>query len=132
MSEDQDFQKHHQPKPCSHCGGFAGYAPIPEMDYHEADVYFCHRCQAEYIYFRGTGNLASVSLYTTINGKMYRWSTNRTIGQLWRIKIPGIPGEKKNEGVEMIRSFNPDVGEAIPNITPENIEEKIRTILVFS
>ncbi len=126
-----NFQKHHQPKPCSYCGGFAGYAPIPEMDYHEADVYFCHRCQAEYVYFRRSESLANTSLYTTINGKMYRWSENRGIGQLFHIKIPGITGQKKNEGLEMVRAFDPDRGDAVPHITPQNIADKIRTILVF-
>lgn len=131
MSEDQEFQKHHQPKPCSHCGGFAGYVPIAEMDAHEVDVYFCTRCQAEFTYFRNSGLLASSSLYTTINSRMYRWCCIRGTYQLWHIKEPGIPGKMKNGDREMIRAFSPNKGESIPNITPLNIEEKIKTILVF-
>ena len=125
------FQKHHQPKPCTYCGGPAGYAPIAEMDYHEADVYFCQRCRAEYVYFRRTDFLANTSLYVDIGEKTYRWSETRSIGQLWYVEKPGEPGKKKNEGMKLVRSFSPDLGETIPGITPFNIEEKVRTILVF-
>jgi hypothetical protein len=101
------------------------------MDYHEADVYFCHRCQAEYVYFRRSSSLANTSLYTTIGGRMYRWSIARSIGQVWYIKTPGEPGVRRNEGMELVKSFCPEAGESIPQLTPANINEKLRTWLVF-
>lgn len=125
------FQQHHLPKPCEYCGGSAGYSPIDEMNRHEADVYFCQRCKAEYIYFRRTEFLANTSLYVEINGKTYRWSHNRGIGQLWFIEKPGEPGVRRNDGIKLVRTFSPGVGESVPQITPSNIEEKVRTILVF-
>lgn len=125
------FEQYHQPKPCTYCGGPAGYAPIPEMDHHGADVYFCQRCQAEYIYFRKTEFLANTSLYTKIGERTYRWSVARGVGQIWYIKTPGEPGVRRNEGMELVKAFLPNNGDVIPTLTPENINERLRTWLVF-
>jgi hypothetical protein len=132
MSEDQDFQKHHLPKPCTFCGQAAGYAPLEEMEYHGVGVYFCHTCNAEYLYYQ-SGEMASTSLYTEIHGRMYRWTVS--IGRnslwasatLWYVEKPGIPGKKKNEGLVPVKDFeNP-----LPDVNPQNINEKLKTWLVF-
>lgn len=133
MSEDQEFQNHHLPKPCQFCGQGAAYSPLNEMEYHGVGVYFCHSCSAEYLYYQ-SGGLASSSLYTEINGKMFRWTV--VVGRnsmwcsatLWYIEKPGIPGKKKNEGMIPIKEFDyPNV----PHLTPQNVNEKLRTWLVF-
>lgn len=134
MNEDFEYQK-----PCKFCEGFSIYSPIEQMDYHGVGVYFCHPCKAEYLYFgpnsrakRITSDLASTSLYTEINNRTYRWTVNSagTAG-LWRIKEPGTPGQKKNEGLVSIKSFSAHQGDTIPIITPSNVNEKIRTWLTF-
>lgn len=89
---------------------------------------FCYRCSAEYIYFLDEKPF-SISLYTTINDKMYRWTTYRHCkdSQLWYVKNPGIPGVRRNSGLEFIKAFNLDA----PKITPDNISNKLPIYLLF-
>lgn len=121
------MDKYHHLKPCRFCINGASYAPLNEMEKHDIKVYFCHDCKAEYLYFPD-GLAASVSLYTEINQRMYRWTvSSQHVAQLTYIKDPGIPGTRKNENLEFIKSFKKDY----PHITPQNINEKIRVWLVF-
>jgi hypothetical protein len=69
----------------------------------------------------------SVSIYATHNSKMYRWTSTGTAAHLWYIKTPGIPGTRKNENLELIKTFNQD----IPIITPDNFIEKLSVYLLF-
>jgi hypothetical protein len=64
---------------------------------------------------------------------MYRWTVS--IGRnslwasatLWYVEKPGIPGKKKNEGLVPVKDFeNP-----LPDVNPQNINEKLKTWLVF-
>lgn len=131
MSEDEEFQKHHLPKPCQFCSNMAGYAPLDEMEKHNVGVYYCHTCKAEYLFFRDA-RMASVSLYTAIKDKMYRWTvTSVGSAQLWYVSVPGIPGVKKNEGLVPIKSWDTSRGDTLPQLTPDNINEKLRTWLLF-
>ena len=124
-----DSSNKHAPKPCSFCNQDAKYTPLKEMSYHGVGIYFCYTCNTEYLYYQ-SGDLASTSIYTEISGKMYRWTiTSMNSCHLWQIKTPGIPGVKKNEGLFLIKNFSSN--DALPNITPQNINEKIKTWLVF-
>lgn len=124
---DKDFQKHHLPKPCKFCGRGASYAPLAEMDKYGADVYFCHPCQAEYVFWSRTEDFNSVSLYTTLNGKMYRLQYQAdNVAVLSHIKTPGEPGTRVNKDIERIKVFSYH-----PEATPENVNEKIKTWLVY-
>lgn len=125
MNESQR-KKYYAPKPCTFCGAGATYSPLDELDKHGVDVYFCHPCRAEYLYF-WDGQCASTSLYTEINKKMYRWTISSSSAVLWYIKNPGTPGTRKNDGIEFIKAFKEDV----PVITPQNVNEKLRTWLIF-
>jgi hypothetical protein len=119
-------------KPCKFCDGYAIHAPVDEMKKHGAEVFFCHDCQAEYIYFIKKDICASTSLYTKINNRMFRWTvTSAGIGTLSRIINPGVPGIKKNGKVEFLKSFNPKLGQKFNSITPKNIYEKIKTWILF-
>src|SRR4051812_47571370 len=110
-------------KKCTFCLKEAPHSPILEMERHGVEIYFCHECKAEYLYFVG-GTLAGTSLYTEINNKTYRWSFNSTgSAQLWFIKEPGEPGVRKNENLVPIKYFSYD--EKVPQITPTNINEKL-------
>jgi hypothetical protein len=69
----------------------------------------------------------SVSIYATHNSKMYRWTSTGAAAHLWYIKTPGIPGTRKNENLELIKTLNQD----IPIITPDNFIEKLSVYLLF-
>ena len=99
------------------------------MEEYDVEVHFCDTCQTEYLYWSDDEPL-SWSLYTIVNGKMYRWtySMNGT-ALLYFVKEPGIPGTRKNNGLEKLYSCPIDAG---PEMTPQNVADKIKTILVFA
>lgn len=130
MSED--FQEYHLPKACKFCSNMAAYSPLHELDSSinkRIAIYFCVDCKAEYLYWRHNDSLYTWSLYTNINDKVYRWSViqDDDLASLWLVKVPGVPGIQVNKGVSHIKSFDAP----LPDITPTNINEKIRTWLVF-
>lgn len=127
-----DFKKHHLPKPCKFCGQGAGYHPLKQMDKYGMDVYFCHVCQAEYVYYQ-SGTLSGFNIYIKINNKTYRWSSSPDgkTASVWHIGEPGVPGVKANRRSTCLKQFSADAGDIFPSITPQNIESKLRTWLVF-
>jgi len=133
MSEVEDFQNHHLPMPCKFCPNMAAHSPLHELSaeafMQRFSIYFCSNCHAEYIY-KKRGPLYSWSLYTTINEKVYRWSllADHSSATLWLVKVPGVPGIRVNKGMKLIKAFD---GDLIPDITPININDKVRTWLVF-
>ena len=103
--------------------GFTTGGPKPRT----IKVHFCSGCQAEYVFW---GDNPSVNLYTTVNGNLYRWSKDTLLGnagRLWHVKDPGIPGIKQNSNLHMLKSFDVD----IPDITPHNVNEKVRFMLLW-
>lgn len=121
-------------KVCHFCQQPTQYAPIPPGQSYALNkikvlrIHFCFQCNAEYVFWTDNGALASVHLYVTVNDKMYRWSTSPSekLGRLWYVEKPGIPGKQVNEGVVLLKNF-----QEFSEITPSNIEEKIRFILPF-
>jgi len=113
-------------KSCQFCNGFAQHSPLQELSRYKVAIYFCHLCQAEYLY-SGNDELLSVSLYTTINNRMYRWSLSSDFARLWWVKKPGITGVKKNEGLVCLLTLE----ENIPSLLPSNINEKVKNWLLF-
>lgn len=118
---------------CKFCNNPATYAPLPHMENFNVKIFFCHPCQAEYLYYMQDGEPSnkpsSVSLYTTVSGRMFRWTVMaHGHGQLWKVGKPGIPGIKMNEDMEAVVHF--DDLEGI-QLTPKNIEGKIRSWLPF-
>ena len=91
-------------------------------------IHFCEDCLAEYVYWSKDGELASLHLYTTINDKMYRWTTypTRAVAFLSYVEDPGIPGLRPNQKVQTLQKFTD-----FPDITPSNINEKVRAWLPF-
>jgi hypothetical protein len=118
---------------CKYCNQEVPYRPIEDMERYNVKVHFCDSCQAEYlIWSNGVRN--SVSLYTSINDKMYRWSVYKDItATLWWIKTPGEPGTRVNKDLTVIKSFGDrdDDTDPLPILTPSNIREKLRTWLIF-
>ncbi len=113
---------------CIYCKKEVPPAPLPEMESLGATVFFCHACKTEYVFW-SDGELASHSLYTKINDRTYRWTVGAGVCQLWYIGDPGEPGVRVNKNMQSIKAFN---FKNSPNITPNNIQQKIRTILVLS
>ena len=114
-----------QPKPCYFCNKKVAYEPLTEMERFEAKVFFCHFCLVEYVYW--SNNHVTYSIYSTYRDKMYRWTASNTRARLWYVKNPGIPGTKKNQNIELLKTFNSD----IPNITPDNFIDKLPIYLLF-
>lgn len=113
---------------CIYCKKEVPPAPLPEMEAHAATVFFCHDCKAEYVFW-SDGILASHSLYTEISGRTYRWTVGGGIGQIWYVGDPGEPGVRVNKNMQSIKAFS---FKNCPNITPTNIQQKIKNILVLS
>ena len=61
---------------CDFCQTSPAHAPVPTMEQRGIKVYFCTTCDAEYIYFRD-GTRCSVSLYTKLHDKTYRWTLGK-------------------------------------------------------
>ena len=123
---------------CLYCKKSASYTPLSAMEKHGVKIYFCRRCQAEYLYYEG-GDRASVSIYTILYDKTYRWTvtrgatSNQPTARLWYVESPGIPGQQPNEGLKLLAKFghlNPQ-SPIVPEITPSNIRRKIKTYLMM-
>ena len=104
-----------------------------------ANIYWCAKCSLETIDWHQSKRV-SWSLYTEINGRTFRWTTysdQPDYATLWRIGIPGIPGETINQDVKCVAAFGLDAGGAlhagniIPEITPQNIVTKVSIYLAF-
>lgn len=115
---------------CQFCKKEAPYKPLEEMEKLEVKVYFCFTCNAEYLVWKN-GSLGSISLYTIINKKMYRWTDNlHGTVSLNYVKEPGEPGVRTNK-LENILVLGPEVPKP-SSVTPDNVEDKIRNYLIFS
>lgn len=117
---------------CKFCQKETVYVPLiikggnGDKSFHTFDVHYCYECAAEYVKWSGSN---AIHLYTTINTRMYRWSITDKGGSsyLWYVGEPGEPGVRPNHKLKMLKSFK----ENFLSITPENIERKLRFILLF-
>lgn len=112
-------------KICVYCQKETVYVPL-QIKKHKFEVHYCYDCAAEYVSW---GQIKSKHLYTTINNRMYRWSVelDGALGRLWYIEEPGEPGRSPNKGLKMVKNF----GSNYPTITPQNVNDKLRFILLF-
>lgn len=116
---------------CLFCFNLATPAPQKKLDAYGIYVRFCHKCMVEYISHEDRSKVNYYSLYTTINDKVYRWTVSTLERPLYawlrHVQNPGIPGYMINKDMVVIKRFKDD----IPNITPQNINEKVKTYLIF-
>jgi hypothetical protein len=113
---------------CKFCNQEPEYKPLKEMENLGVRVFFCFTCNAEYLVWQN-GSIGTISLYTIINDKMYRWTDIQNgVVACYHIVRPGVPGESINES-KIIFSLNPD--QIKPDINPQNIAQKIRNYLLF-
>lgn len=119
---------------CKFCQKDNVYVPLiikggnGSSKYHTFEVYYCYDCAAEYVNYGEN----SVHLYTTLNDKMYRWSVNMIAGQpdygtIWYVGEPGEPGVRPNKKMKLLKSFTDN----LPQVTPKNIQSKLRFMLLF-
>jgi hypothetical protein len=119
-------------KLCQFCEQWAAaYEPIEKMEKHGIGVYFCHICRAEYLFF-DKGETFSYSLYTEINGKMYRWTCNAQCCLISYVESPGVPGISVNQNISHIKVFWFSDGFIDPKLTPKNVNQKLKTWITFS
>lgn len=119
-------------KTCQFCQKDTVYVPLKVSPKHTFQVYWCNDCNAEYL---SNEDVHSIHLYTMVGSRMYRWSINRNdlqieepySGSVWFIGEPGEPGIRPNRKLKLLKTFK----DPIPQITPQNIERKLRFILVF-
>lgn len=117
-------------KTCVYCQKETVYVPLQFRSSsghkHTMEVHYCYDCAAEYVHW---GQVNSKHLYTVINNRTYRWSIeiDGSLGRLWAIDEPGVPGKSPNRGLTVVKSF----GDKYPTITPQNVNEKLRFILLF-
>ncbi len=117
--------------PCKFCQKDTVYVPLiikggnGDKNFHKFDVYYCYDCAAEYVNW---SDGISTHLYTTVNNRMYRWSQGNksTTAQLWYVGKPGEPGKSPNKEMLLVKSFKD-----FPLVTPQNVERKIRFMLLF-
>jgi hypothetical protein len=123
---------------CIFCQGEAVDKSLPlELSNHPTvnrllKVNFCVKCLAEYVYWAEGDEIPFVTnLYITINNKMYRWSRDyhEGKGRLWYVEEPGEPGIRANKKLKLLKTFHK--ADETPHITPQNIVEKVKMILLF-
>lgn len=115
---------------CRFCQKPAQQHTISELEKIGVNQHWCEECQAEYLIWKDSEVFNCCSLYTNIKDKRYCWTTTATgRAVLWYIKTPGKPGEEIDRDREVLYSMEPQDNQ--PTITPENISQKIKTMLVF-
>lgn len=110
---------------CRFCQKETVYVPLTISARRTFKVYHCYDCSYEYVDELSWSNH---HLYTSINNRMYRWSVDEsgTAAHLWYVGEPGEPGVRANRKLFLVKSFKD-----FPSITPQNIERKLRFILLF-
>lgn len=89
-------------------------------------AYYCHGCNYEYA---PIGGMKNHHLYRMVGEKMYRWSYEETtnVARIWYVGKPGVPGVSPNSDLKLLKSFE----EHFPEVTPQNVEDKLKLVLVF-
>ena len=110
---------------CKFCQKESVYVPLTISSKKTFKVYYCYDCSYEYVDKMSWSNH---HLYASINNRMYRWSVDEsgTAANLWYVGEPGDPGKFPNRKMFLIKTFKD-----FPQITPQNIERKLRFILLF-
>ncbi len=97
------------------------------------DILSCKKCMIKYIYFK-SGKLAFYSIYKQINGKIYNWSfndlSNRSTIRYINAAEDELTYEYLEESLFELEHTLISVDNT-PKITPDNIEHKLKTYLLF-
>ncbi len=123
-------------QPCKFCLKDMVYVPLPikyksrslgatSLGPKQIEAYFCYDCSYEYV--RMGIDIENHHLYTVVNNRTYRWSLEYGVAHIWYVGEPGIPGAQPNRKMFLVKTFK----EGFPAITPQNIERKMRFMLLF-
>lgn len=122
-------------KECTFCKQPATHCPIAEMSAQAFDIWFCYPCKAEFVRLKLLHSTFVLdenfrcNLYTSIDDRQFKYTMNRDGSiQVFKVGIPGVPGVSYNRDCTMIMYFKP--GNKL-QITPTNINEKLRTYITF-
>lgn len=126
-------------KQCKFCLGKAHYICVSEIEMNDMYTYICELCNAEYLYWIVQNSLVSWGLFTEVGDKLYKWKmapSYNKFGFGTIFYIPGIVPSKSGfrqylpvvRELQHIKSFT-NIEQM--TITPSNINEKIRTYLLF-
>ena len=117
---------------CKFCQAKMEYVPLSvrssNKNFRTMDVFYCYKCDYEY---NKVGTWENHHVYKIVNSKMYRWSIaffNDATARLWYVGEPGAPGVRPNRKMKLLQRF--EAG-CYPSITPQNIEQKLRFMLLF-
>lgn len=115
---------------CQFCQRKVPYISIRELEKIGVENHWCDVCRAAYLIWKDSDVPDSCSLYTIIKDKCYCWTTTATgRAALWYVKNPGELGKELTHDRELLFSMAPEDNQ--PKITPENVSQKIKTMLVF-
>lgn len=116
-------------KLCKFCSKNAEHRPLKEIA-SAFDVYFCYDCSTEYLYVaKDDDELWGYSIYTYINNELYRWTmSGMGHAHIWLIGTPGVPGSIPNTNTKLVKTIKQ---KPLPDVTPKNINHKIKTWLTF-
>jgi hypothetical protein len=116
--------------PCQFCQQPAPYSPIEELETIAVSAYWCDNCQAELLYFKDSDHVNSWSLYVAFNNRVYRWTVGASgNAALIYVKNAELPRTRVSQDVEKLLLI--PRGSTQPVITPQNIEQKVKTYLLF-
>jgi hypothetical protein len=115
-------------KSCKYCNSKLISISCEENYLYNITILYCIECRAEYFYI-SNDKLSSISLYTSINDKIYRWTEIiNGVRQLWHVIKYERPGSRSlinNKKILTIKNSS-------INLNPKNIQEKIKSYLNFS
>jgi hypothetical protein len=114
---------------CQFCHKEPELSPVEETIRMRVERYWCGNCRAEYLMFRNEESPNSTSLYIQRGDKCYRWTTTRTgRAALYYVKQM-FDKEHLSRDCEVLYSMSPEDNQ--PEITPDNVADKIKTMLIF-
>lgn len=113
---------------CQFCQKEPNLSTIEEAVRMNVRRYWCGNCMAEYLMWEGDETINSMSLYTQRGEKTYRWTTTST-GRAILYYVPVMFTNQHFSRCEVLFSLGPEDNH--PKITPDNVADKIKTMLIF-
>jgi hypothetical protein len=114
---------------CKFCQKPVALSPVEEAIRMNVQRYWCGVCRAEYLMFPHEEVPNSISLYTCRGDKFYRWTVTKT-GRAVLYYVKQMFNEQHlSHDCEVLYSMSPEDNQ--PDITPENVADKIKTMLIF-
>jgi len=111
---------------CKFCHRQSSPSDLPIFKNRGISIFFCFPCNSEYLVHSGYPHKDYINLYHNYNNFLYKFSIHSSASYLYQINSPGKPGKSFNKDIHLIKSFD-----SFLNISPDNINEKLQSYLVF-